>query len=96
MKSRETVIGIANHVKLSNQQSDIPTPRQHSATFTKNSTKTMSDSEDEISDLEADQQAVGSESDAEGEDKPELKGILDDVEETSVSWKDLVSFCDSS
>lgn len=56
----------------------------------------MSDSEEEISDLEADQQAVGSGSDAEGEDKPELKGILDDVEETCVSWKDLVSFCDSS
>lgn len=52
----------------------------------------MSDSSDDnLSDLE-DQQAV-KESGSEQSDKDdaELKGILDDVEETSVSWKDLVN-----
>jgi hypothetical protein len=54
----------------------------------------MSDSESEgnISDLEAQQEENGSDSDGEETEKPELKGILDDVEETEVSWKDLVSF----
>jgi hypothetical protein len=54
----------------------------------------MSDSESEnLSDLEEQQDLKSGESGGEGEDKPELKGILDDVEETEVSWKDLVSFC---
>ena len=55
----------------------------------------MSDSEESdqnLSDLEADQDAKASNSDEEEADKAELKGILDDVEETEVSWKDLVSF----
>lgn len=53
----------------------------------------MSSSEDEnLSDLE-DQQAVNeSGSDSKDADKPDLKGILDDVEETTCSWKDLVNF----
>lgn len=53
----------------------------------------MSDSESEenLSDLEEQQGASENESDAEEEEKPELKGILNDVEETEVSWKDLVS-----
>lgn len=52
----------------------------------------MSDSSDEnLSDLEEQQHALnGSGSEKEEEEKPELKGILDDVEETEVSWKDLV------
>jgi hypothetical protein len=54
----------------------------------------MSDSESDqnLSDLEAQQDANASGSDEEEAEKPELKGILDDVEETEVSWKDLVSF----
>ena len=54
----------------------------------------MSDSEDSenISDLEADQDEKASNSDGEEAEKAELKGILDDVEETEVSWKDLVIF----
>lgn len=53
----------------------------------------MSSSEDEnLSDLEGDQAAVNS--DGEEEDKVELKGILNDVEETEVSWKDLVNICE--
>lgn len=51
----------------------------------------MSDSED-LSDLEAQQSKLGEGSDDDEQDKTELKGILNDVEETSVSWKDLVSF----
>lgn len=51
----------------------------------------MSDSSDEnLSDLEEQQADNGSGSEGEDEDTPELKGILDDVEETEVSWKDLV------
>lgn len=53
-------------------------------------------SDDNLSDLEQDleqEQALnGSGSDVEDAEKAELKGILDDVEETAVSWKDLVSF----
>lgn len=50
----------------------------------------MSDSSDDnLSDLEQENEVeAGSGS---GEDEVELKGILDDVEETEVSWKDLVS-----
>lgn len=52
----------------------------------------MSDSSDDnLSELEEEQIPDGGGSDDEGDDKPELKGILDDVEETNVSWKDLVS-----
>lgn len=52
----------------------------------------MSDSEPEnLSDLEGQQAAAGSGSDDEDKEKAELKGILDDVEETAVAWKDLVS-----
>lgn len=52
----------------------------------------MSDSSDEnLSDLEEQQAVNGSGSDQEEAEKPELKGILNDVEETVVSWKDLVS-----
>lgn len=53
----------------------------------------MSDSESEenLSDLEEQQAGNGSGSDGEDIEKPELKGILDDVEETEISWKDLVS-----
>jgi hypothetical protein len=52
----------------------------------------MSDSESEenLSDLEENQAANGSESNGEEAEKPDLKGILDDVEETEISWKDLV------
>lgn len=51
---------------------------------------TMSDSSDDnLSDLE-EQQAVASGDDSEDKEQLELKGILNDVEETSVSWKDLV------
>lgn len=50
----------------------------------------MSDSSDDnLSDLE-EQQAVASGDDSEDKEQLELKGILNDVEETSVSWKDLV------
>lgn len=50
----------------------------------------MSDSSDEnLSDLEGEQVAEVSGAD-EDEEKAELKGILNDVEETEVSWKDLV------
>lgn len=53
----------------------------------------MSDSSDEnISDLEEEQAVEGIGSGEEGDEKPELKGILNDVEETEVSWKDLVRF----
>lgn len=52
----------------------------------------MSDSSDEnLSDLEEQQDVNGSGSDQEEAEKPELKGILNDVEETVVSWKDLVT-----
>lgn len=52
----------------------------------------MSDSSDDnLSELEEEQIPDGGGSDDEGDGKPELKGILDDVEETNVSWKDLVS-----
>ena len=52
----------------------------------------MSDSsEDNLTDLEEEQAVTGSGNDSAGEEKPELKGILDDVEETNVTWKDLVS-----
>jgi hypothetical protein len=53
----------------------------------------MSDSESEqdLSDLEAQQDGNESDSNGEESEKPELKGILDDVEETEVSWADLVS-----
>lgn len=52
----------------------------------------MSDSESEenLSELEEEQAANGGGSEDEDTEKPELKGILDDVEETEVSWKDLV------
>ena len=47
----------------------------------------MSDSEDNLSDLEGENNAFEA---AEDEAEPlELKGILNDVEETQVSWKDL-------
>lgn len=50
----------------------------------------MSDSSDEnLSDLE-EQDVKDSGSDGDDEEKVELKGILNDVEETEVSWKDLV------
>lgn len=54
----------------------------------------MSDSESEsnLSDLEEQLADNHNPSDGVDEEKPELKGILDDVEETEVSWKDLVSF----
>lgn len=51
-----------------------------------------SDSEAELSDLEAQQDENASNSDEEEGEKAELKGILDEVEETEFSWKDLVSF----
>lgn len=53
----------------------------------------MSDSseEDNLSELEETQAVNESGSDDEAQ-KPELKGILNDVEETVVSWKELVSF----
>lgn len=52
----------------------------------------MSDSSDEnLSDLEEQQAVNGSGSGEDEAEKPELKGILNDVEETIVSWKDLVS-----
>lgn len=53
----------------------------------------MSDSSEEenLSDLEETQAVNESGSDDEAQ-KPELKGILNDVEETVVSWKELVSF----
>lgn len=57
----------------------------------------MSDSSDEnLSDLEEQQAVDGSRSDKDEAEKPELKGILNDVEETVVSWKDLVSFISSN
>lgn len=55
-------------------------------------TRTMSDSSDEnLSDLEEEQDVKDSGSEGDDEEKVELKGILNDVEETDVSWKDLVS-----
>lgn len=52
----------------------------------------MSDSSDEnLSDLEEQQAVNGSGSGEDEAEKLELKGILNDVEETIVSWKDLVS-----
>lgn len=52
----------------------------------------MSDSSDDnLSDLEQENEAEAGSGSGEDEEKVELKGILDDVEETAVSWKDLVS-----
>lgn len=51
----------------------------------------MSSSEENLSELEDEQAVNGSGGEEETEDKVELKGILDDVEETTVSWKDLVN-----
>lgn len=53
----------------------------------------MSSTEEEnnISDLEQEYAAEQSDGEGNEEAKPELKGILNDVEETTVSWKDLVS-----
>lgn len=52
----------------------------------------MSDSSDDnLSELEEEHAIEEPGSGTEDDEKPELKGILDDVEETEVSWKDLVS-----
>lgn len=51
-----------------------------------------SESDANLSDLEDEQAVAAAGSDADGADKVELKGILNDVEETPVTWKDLVSF----
>lgn len=52
----------------------------------------MSDSSDDnLSDLEQDNAAEAGNGSGEDEEKADLKGILDDVAETEVSWKDLVS-----
>lgn len=52
----------------------------------------MSDSSDDnLSDLEQENVVEAGSGSGEDEEKAELKGILDDVEETAVSWKDLVS-----
>lgn len=57
----------------------------------------MSDSSDDnLSDLEQENGIEARSGSGDDEEKVELKGILDDVEETAVSWKDLVSsnfFC---
>lgn len=53
----------------------------------------MSDSSDDnLSDLEQENEVEAGSGSEQDEEKVELKGILDDVEETEVSWKDLVSF----
>lgn len=54
----------------------------------------MSDSESDSNLSDLDQKVAGNLSvqvDENGKESKELKGILNDVEETSVSWKDLVS-----
>lgn len=57
----------------------------------------MSDSSDDnLSDLEQENDVEAGSGSNEDEEKVELKGILDDVEETAVSWKDLVSLNFSS
>lgn len=85
---------VNEHVANSNKflllfpSTSIPSIRPHSTKIV----SIMSDSSDDnLSDLEQDHAVDGIGSDGEEEEKPELKGILDDVEETTVTWKDLVS-----
>lgn len=84
-KIQRTISQASNH-----QQLALFSPISES--FSKSITMSDSESDGNLSDLEAQQDENEDNNSGDDTDKPELKGILDDVEETEVSWKDLVSY----